>query len=243
MRSSNLTLGAVLNSPDQYVIPVFQRYYRWDQPEWETLWDDLDELQQPGRTGRHFMGFLVLVPESVRLGQIAKCHLPRLRDAAPVQLPISRGERGSTGLRDMTDGASNTLLVAPALPAREIPWTKPEGIDVGREFPGLGRLGGIAAPYRARIGPAGGRAAPVLFADGSVSLLLDSVKTRDLAALITRAGGEAINREAIPSDPGTAPNPPYVRRRIGREGGRVRARIEPAGADRPDQERARPTPP
>ena len=75
MRSSNLTLGAVLNSPNQYVIPVFQRYYRWDQPEWETLWDDLAELQQPGRTGRHFMGFLVLVPESVMPGQIAKYHL------------------------------------------------------------------------------------------------------------------------------------------------------------------------
>src|SRR3954454_442987 len=54
MRSSNLTLGAVLNSPNQYVIPVFQHHYRWDQPEWEKLWDDLAELQQPGRTGRHF---------------------------------------------------------------------------------------------------------------------------------------------------------------------------------------------
>src|SRR3954468_17306807 len=75
MRSSNLTLGAVLNSPNQYVIPVFQRYYRWDQPEWETLWDDLSELQQPGRTGRHFMGFLVLVPESVMPGQISKNHV------------------------------------------------------------------------------------------------------------------------------------------------------------------------
>src|SRR3954468_15477646 len=75
MRSSNLTLGAVLNSPNQYVIPVFQRYYRWDQPEWEKLWEDLAELRQPGRTGRHFMGFLVLVPESVMPGQIAKYHL------------------------------------------------------------------------------------------------------------------------------------------------------------------------
>jgi hypothetical protein len=29
-------------------------------------------LQQPSRTGRHFMGFLVLVPESVIPGQSAK---------------------------------------------------------------------------------------------------------------------------------------------------------------------------
>ena len=75
MKSSNLTLGAILNSPNQYVIPVFQRYYRWDQPEWEKLWADLTELQQPGRTGRHFLGFLVLVPELVMPGQISKYHL------------------------------------------------------------------------------------------------------------------------------------------------------------------------
>ena len=75
MKSTNLTLGAILNSPNQYVIPVFQRYYRWDQPEWEKLWADLSDLQQPGKTGRHFLGFLVLVPESVMPGQICRYHL------------------------------------------------------------------------------------------------------------------------------------------------------------------------
>jgi hypothetical protein len=75
MKSNNLALGAILNSPNQYVIPVFQRYYRWDQPEWEKLWADLVELQQPGKTGKHFLGFLVLVPETVMPGQINKYHL------------------------------------------------------------------------------------------------------------------------------------------------------------------------
>ena len=51
MKSSNLTLGAVLNSPNQYVIPVFQRYYRWDQPEWDKLKDDLADLRRPGPFG------------------------------------------------------------------------------------------------------------------------------------------------------------------------------------------------
>ena len=32
MKSINLTLGQILTSPSQYVIPAFQRYYRWDQP-------------------------------------------------------------------------------------------------------------------------------------------------------------------------------------------------------------------
>jgi uncharacterized protein with ParB-like and HNH nuclease domain len=38
VKSTNLTLGQILTSPNQYVIPVFQRYYRWDQPEWDKLW-------------------------------------------------------------------------------------------------------------------------------------------------------------------------------------------------------------
>jgi hypothetical protein len=75
MRSNNLTLGQILTSPSQYVIPAFQRYYRWDQPQWDKLWDDLSDLQQPGKTGRHFLGFLVLILESVVPGQITRYHL------------------------------------------------------------------------------------------------------------------------------------------------------------------------
>src|SRR5262245_45389456 len=75
MKSFNLTLGQILTSPSQYVIPVFQRYYRWDQPQWDKLWADLTDLQQPGTTGRHFLGFLVLIAQSVMPGQVARYHL------------------------------------------------------------------------------------------------------------------------------------------------------------------------
>jgi hypothetical protein len=40
-----------------------------------TLRNDLAEVLQPGRTGRHFLGYLVLVPESVIPAQIAKYRL------------------------------------------------------------------------------------------------------------------------------------------------------------------------
>ena len=49
MKSNNLTLGEILASPSQYVIPVFQRYYRWDQPQWDKLWSDLTGLAEPGQ--------------------------------------------------------------------------------------------------------------------------------------------------------------------------------------------------
>lgn len=75
MKSNNLTLGEILASPSQYVIPVFQRYYRWDQPQWDKLWSDVADLREPDRTGRHFMGFLVMVPETFMPGRVNRAHL------------------------------------------------------------------------------------------------------------------------------------------------------------------------
>lgn len=75
MKPSIQTLGQILYSPSQYVIPVFQRNYRWDQPQWEKLWENLGEIQQPGKTGNHFMGFLVFVPGLAQPGIHTRFHL------------------------------------------------------------------------------------------------------------------------------------------------------------------------
>ena len=70
------TLGQVLYSPSQYVIPVFQRNYRWELPQWQRLWDSLEEIRQPGKTGNHFMGFLVyVVGGTPQPGQKIRFHL------------------------------------------------------------------------------------------------------------------------------------------------------------------------
>ena len=34
MKPSVKTLGEILYAPGQYVIPVFQRNYRWEMPQW-----------------------------------------------------------------------------------------------------------------------------------------------------------------------------------------------------------------
>ena len=44
--------GQVLYSPSQYAIPVFQRHYRCELPQWQRLWDSLEEIQQARKTGR-----------------------------------------------------------------------------------------------------------------------------------------------------------------------------------------------
>ena len=76
MKATIHTLGQVLYSPNQYVIPVFQRNYRWELPQWQRLWDSLEEIQQPGKTGNHFMGFLVyVVGGTPQPGQNTRFHL------------------------------------------------------------------------------------------------------------------------------------------------------------------------
>ena len=58
MKPSIQTLGQILYSPSQYVIPVFQRNYRWEEKEWSKLWESLEAIQEPDKRGNHFMGFL-----------------------------------------------------------------------------------------------------------------------------------------------------------------------------------------
>lgn len=63
MKAGELTLQGTLTAQQQYVIPIFQRYYAWDTKQWDELWEDIKELsEKPG--SRHFMGALVFVPQN-----------------------------------------------------------------------------------------------------------------------------------------------------------------------------------
>ena len=75
MKPSIRTLGEILNSPSQYVVPVFQRNYRWEEPQWNKLWESLVEIQAPEKRGNHFMGFLVFVPGLAEPGKNNTFHL------------------------------------------------------------------------------------------------------------------------------------------------------------------------
>ncbi len=112
-------------------------------------------------------------------------------------VPIGQGGRS---LREITDGTSNTLAVAPVDPARKIPWTKPEDINVGPDFPGLGKPGGIATPYTLGGNPGAPGVAPILFVDGSVQLIVATINPVTLNALLTYNSGEVISADAIPRD-------------------------------------------
>ena len=66
MKASETHLGKILEGNNQFVVPLFQRPYTWDESRWKVLWADLVELcedeSESNRAKPHFMGSLVTVP-------------------------------------------------------------------------------------------------------------------------------------------------------------------------------------
>jgi hypothetical protein len=130
------------------------------------------------------------------------------------------------GLVSITDGTSSSIAITPVDPARKIPWTKPEDITVGDDFPGLGHPGGIFTPTRIE----GTGVAPVFFLDGSVRTLSTRIGLATLGALTTIRGGEIIDSSSLTGRPATRrpfANPIPILHLI-RDSQKVSAWIEPA---------------
>lgn len=49
----------LLHTADQFVIPMFQRYYVWKQRNWRRLWEDITQIMTLPPERKHFMGSLV----------------------------------------------------------------------------------------------------------------------------------------------------------------------------------------
>lgn len=109
-------LGKILYSPSQYVIPVFQRNYRWERVQWEKLWESLIEIRQPEKRGNHFMGFLVFVPGVPQPGQHTTFHLidgqQRLTTASVVLTALRNVARRSDQV-DLADEIHQYYLIHP----------------------------------------------------------------------------------------------------------------------------------
>ncbi len=87
-------------------------------------------------------------------------------------LPVN----GRVRLTDITDGAANTILVVPGCGRAGLAWAAPETSVPVRELPGVAAHGGIGLGM----------------ADGSVRQVRADTPLAVLAALATRAGGEAV---------------------------------------------------
>ena len=116
MKPSIQTLGQILYSPSQYAIPVFQRNYRWEQPQWDKLWNNVIEIQRPEKHGNHFMGFLVFVPGLAQPGQHTTFHVidgqQRLTTSSLMLVAIRNVAR-AMGQADLADEIHQYYLVHP----------------------------------------------------------------------------------------------------------------------------------
>lgn len=64
MQASAKTVGQILESRAQFIIPFFQRHYSWELKQWRRLWNDLLRLldEASGTSSIHFLGPLVTIP-------------------------------------------------------------------------------------------------------------------------------------------------------------------------------------
>jgi prepilin-type processing-associated H-X9-DG protein len=101
--------------------------------------------------------------------------------------------KNGVGIREITDGTSNTIAVVEAREA--VPWTKPDA-----EVPFDGAPPTRAESVQKLLTLLGGHfpgGFNALFADGSVRFLKTSINVITLRALITRNGGEVISSDSF----------------------------------------------
>ena len=61
MHAIDRPFSKIINGATQFVVPVFQRDYRWTETECEQLWNDILAIaSNPGERG-HFLGSVVYV--------------------------------------------------------------------------------------------------------------------------------------------------------------------------------------
>ena len=60
MEARNTTFQQLISGPKQFMIPVFQRDYKWREDNWQKLWEDVVRSDNAG----HFMGSIVHTPDT-----------------------------------------------------------------------------------------------------------------------------------------------------------------------------------
>src|SRR5271157_9494 len=62
MKANETKLQMIIEGAKQFVVPLFQRPYSWEQKHWDVLWDDLLDLCEEDQPRNHFMGSIVTMP-------------------------------------------------------------------------------------------------------------------------------------------------------------------------------------
>jgi uncharacterized protein with ParB-like and HNH nuclease domain len=64
MKAQNTTIREFLDGTKQFVIPVFQRDYTWEERNWRQIWDDICRDGAVDGGPGHFVGSIVHVKDN-----------------------------------------------------------------------------------------------------------------------------------------------------------------------------------
>lgn len=114
MQAKETRLQEIIEGTKQYVIPLFQRSYSWDNKNWEILWNDIAELAEMDNPRVHFMGSIVNMPTTSVPHGVAKYLLidgqQRLTTIF-IFLTLIRNKAIEAENQRLADKIHNTLLV------------------------------------------------------------------------------------------------------------------------------------
>ena len=65
LKASETQLSKFLQGPKQYVIPIYQRTYRWTEKQCERLWNDIIRLSKDDSIPGHFLGSVVYIQKDL----------------------------------------------------------------------------------------------------------------------------------------------------------------------------------
>jgi hypothetical protein len=163
MEARENTLEKLLYGGDQYIIPLFQRFYVWEQKDWLRLWGDVTNLLEPDAPNEHFMGSLVCLQGQHEPGRVTHYLVidgqQRLMTST-ILLGALRDEARRSGENDRADEIHEDYLfrakkkglerykVVPRLRDRQCLLTLAEGVEPPLD---ASRIGKAYAFFRQQI--------------------------------------------------------------------------------------------
>ncbi len=108
------TVRDILHTGDQYIIPLFQRYYSWTKEHWDRLRKDIWALMEDEAKAVHFLGPLVCTPTSHYPGNIPAYQLidgQQRLTTLTILLASVRDVALVRGLKDLAEEVSEDYLL------------------------------------------------------------------------------------------------------------------------------------
>lgn len=62
MQAKETKFQELIEGTKQFVVPLYQRIYSWQEPEWKILLEDINEIYENETPRPHFIGSIVTIP-------------------------------------------------------------------------------------------------------------------------------------------------------------------------------------